>query len=134
MSRTDKDRPYWVQLRDPGFKWPIRASHSCTGTHYRNSRECDLDFPLPKTRSPLPKTRRSHRGCAWWPRYADNDKIYGRSNWRRSWGSFQDRRARGKLRELRHDWLRTDTQDRQDIDSLQDAPTQHWLWLKWYWD
>lgn len=125
MSRTDKDRPYWVQLRDPGFKWPLRATHGCTGTHYHNSRECDLDFPLPKT-------RRSHRGCTWWPRYADNDKIYGRSHWRRSFGSFQDRRARADLRRLLAEWIKE--VDPREIDSTRNAPRRRWLWREWYWD
>ena len=125
MSRTDKDRPYWVQLRDPGFKWPIRAHHRCIGTSYSNSRECDLNFPLPRTRGRT-------FGCEWWPRYRDNDKIYGRRNWRRSFGSFQDGRARADLRRLRAKWLREPI--RKDIDSTENLPTSRWRWRRWYWD
>ncbi len=125
MSRTDKDRPYWVQLRDPGFKWPIRAHHNHRWPSGRSSWDCDLDFPLPVT-------RRSHWRCEWWPRYTDNDKIYGRSHWRRSFGSFQDRRARARLRELRSAWIRET--DRGEIDSTLNSPTRRWLWRSWYWD
>lgn len=124
MSRTDKDRPYWIQLRDPGFRWPIRAYHHHHGM-FGTTTECDLDFPLPRP-------RRSHRGCEWWPRYTDNDKIYGRSHWRRSFGSFQDGRARADLRRLRAIWLKET--DAGEIDSTENLPTSRWRWREWYWD
>jgi hypothetical protein len=126
MSRTDKDRPYWVQLRDPGFKWPIRAHHNHWWPRGRDAQDCDLDFPLPVT-------RRGHRGCEWWPRYRDNDKLYGRSDWRRRHPG-REGRARACLRKLRQDWIKTAAQDRGGIDSTRDAPTQRWVWMKWYWD
>lgn len=125
MSRTDKTRPYWVQLRDPDFPWPIRARHSCVGTSYMNMTECDLDFPLPRTR-----TKRGT--CEHWPRYRDNEKIYGHSRWRRRWGSFQDGRARADLRRLKARWLK-ETDD-MEIDSTENLPTSRWRWRRWYWD
>lgn len=125
MSRTDKTRPYWVQLRDPDFPWPIRAHHRCVASSYCASKECDLHFPVPVTRGP-------RWGCEYWCEYKHNSKIYGRPGYRRSFRSFQDRRARGKLRELRYKWLRET--DREEIDSTEDAPSQRWLWRRWYWD
>lgn len=125
MSRTDKTDPYWVQLRDPGFKWPIRAHHQCYGSSYRNARACDLDFPGPPTRG-------KWRGCEYWPRYWDNDKLYGRPRYRRSHGSFQDRKARADLRRLRAAWVRES--DREEIDSTHNAPSRRWCWRRWYWD
>ena len=125
MSRTDKTRPYWVQLRDPDFPWPITERHhhhGCFGT----TKECDIDFPLPVTR------RQGLRPCEYWCKYSHNNKIYGRSGYRRSFRSFQDRRARGKLRELRYKWLRET--DREEIDSTENAPSHRWLWRRWYWD
>ena len=121
MSRTDKTRPYWVQLRDPLFKYGLRAVHY----HWLND-ECNLDFPMPVT-------RRKDRGCSWWPPYGDNEKIYGRSNWRRSHPGH-DGRARAALRRLRADWLKTAPEGREDIDSTEDAPTARWLWRAWWWD
>ena len=126
MSRTDKTRPYWVQLRDPDFPYKLIAKHwNCIGTKYIKAKECDLDFPMPMTR------RKHDRGCAWWPKYRDNDKIYGRPNYRRGRDFKKDRKARADLRRLRSKWK---TIDREDIDSNENLPTQRWLWRKWYWD
>lgn len=128
MSKTDKTRPYWVQLRDPLFPYGLSATHFCHNElrrrHYGS--ECDLDFPLPVT-------RRAEHGCSLWPRYRDNDKIYGRSRWRRNYPSM-DGRARASLRKLRADWLKTAPEDREDIDSRTDVPRSKWLWRSWYWD
>ncbi len=127
MSKTDKDRPYWVQLRDPGFPWSIRETHMC---HRRwgmaSQHECDLDFPLPRIRW------QGWRACEYWPRYRDYDKIYGRPRYRRSFGSFQDGRARADLRRLKAKWLREPVTD--DIDSTENMPTSRWRWRRWYWD
>lgn len=125
MSKTDKTRPYWVQFRDPEFAYDLKAHHYCTGTGYHNARECDLDFPIPKVR------RETLRTCEWWPRYRDNDKVYGRSDYRRGRYFKKDRKARADLRRLRNKWK---TIDREDIDSNENLPTQRWLWRKWYWD
>lgn len=124
MSRTDKTRPYWVQLRDPNFPWPIKAHHGCMGTSHSNSRECDLDFPMPVTRN-------RKFGCTYWNKWRDNDKIYGRGRYRRSREFKKDKIARADLRRLRAKWMRI---ERDDIDSNENLPTQRWLWHGWYWD
>lgn len=127
MSRTDKTDPYWVQLRDPGFRWPIRQMHMCNRRWgMLEPHECDLDFPAPRTR------RKDSRACEYWPRYRDYSKIYGRPRYRRSFGPFQDRRARADLRRLKAEWLREPI--RGDIDSTENLPTRRWLWARWYWD
>lgn len=125
MSRTDKTRPYWVQLRDPGFKWPIRQVHR-HNHYFGDNPQCDIDFPMPRVRVG------KYRGCEYWPRWLDNDKIWGRPRYRRSFGSFQDRRARADLRRLKAEWLREPI--RGDIDSTENLPTRRWLWARWYWD
>lgn len=125
MSRTDKTRPYWVQLRDPGFPWPIREvhyHHGCFGT----TPQCDIDFPLPMTRG------LGLKGCEYRPRYGDYEKVWGRRRYRRSLGSFQDRRVRMDLRRLRASWLKET--DREEIDSTQSMPTSRWRWRRWWWD
>lgn len=127
MSRTDKTRPHWVQLRDPLFPWPLRAIHRHHGSRRYGipGKQCDLDFPLPVTRG---------RGlCELWPRWRDNDKIYGRGHWRRTYPSFHGK-ARMSLRSLRAQWLKAAREDWEDIDSRQDAPTRRWVWRRWYWD
>ena len=127
MSRTDKDRPYWVQLRDPAFPWPIRETHMCNRRWGAlDQHKCDLDFPLPASR------RKGWRGCEYWPRYTDYNKLWGRPGYRRSFGSFQDRRARADLRRLRAKWLKM--LEIKDIDSSENLPTSRWLWREWYWD
>lgn len=126
MSRTDKTRPFWVQLRDPLFPWPIREfhyHHGCFGT----TPECDIDFPVPRSRRYGPL-----RSCEYWPRYKDYNKIWGRNGYRRSFKSFQDGRARADLRRLRAMWLKET--DRQEIDSTENLPTSRWRWRRWYWD
>lgn len=125
MSRTDKTRPYWVQLRDPDFPWPIRQIHR-HNHYFGNNPECDIDFPMPRTRTGF------HRGCEYWPRYRDNDKIYGRSGYRRSLRSFQDGRVRADLRRLKSKWLKEC--EREEIDSTENLPTSRWRWRRWYWD
>lgn len=127
MSRTDKTRPYWVQLRDPLFPYGLRAFHHHYGAHWKAATECDLSVVLPVTR------RRTNYRCRLWPRYGDNDKVFGRSNWRRNHPGH-DGRARASLRQLRAAWLKIPRGHWEDIDSMQDAPTQRWLWRSWYWD
>jgi hypothetical protein len=127
MSRTDKTRPYWVQLRDPRFPYGLTAWH----WHY-HSHLCEPDFPIPPTRREGKKTR-LRGGCEWWPKYGDHDKVFGRSGWRRNHPSH-DGSARMSLRALRAHWLKAACHDREDIDSRQDAPTQRWLCRHWYWD
>jgi len=127
MSRTDKDRPYWVQVRDRLFPYGLTAWH----WHY-HSHHCNPEFPLPPTRRQGKRTLR-RGGCQWWPKYGDHDKIFGRSNYRRNHPGH-DGRARAALRRLQADWLKTAPGDRRDIDSGLDAPSQRWLWNGWYWD
>lgn len=132
MSRTDKTRPYWVQLRDPEFRYPLHESHSCdkpTWQRYYRQNGCDLKFPLPPTR------RGMWRGCEIWCRYRDYDKVFGRrpiGKKRKGWG--KDGAARAHLRKLRHGWLTTAPEDYDTIDSFERAPTQRQLWRCWYWD
>lgn len=128
MSRTDKTRPYWVQMRDPQFPYGLTVWH----WHYY-SHECIPDFPVPAPRRNGVKCTLRLGGCRLWPRYGDHDKIFGRSNWRRHHPAH-DGRARAALRRHRSDWLKTMPHDREDIDSTLDAPTQRWLWKSWYWD
>jgi hypothetical protein len=127
VSRTDSTRPYWVQIQDPQFPWGLRVWH----WHY-HSHHCEPQFPLPPTRREGKRTLR-RGGCEFWPKYESHDKLYGRSRWRRRHPG-QEGRARAALRLARADWLKTAPGDRQDIDSMVDAPTQRWLWAHWYWD
>lgn len=127
MSRTDSTRPYWVQLRDPDFPWPIRETHMCNRRwSFREPHICDLDFPSPRTRRPW------GAACEYWPRHKDYNKIWGRNGYRRSFKSFQDGRARADLRRLRAKWLKET--DRREIDSTENLPTSRWRWRRWYWD
>lgn len=126
MSRTDKDRPEWVQIRDSDFPWPLNAHHMCNmGLSYWQH-DCDIDFHVPVTRR-----NGKFRGCEYWPRYIDNDKLYGRGRYRRSREFKKDKKARSDLRRLRSKW---NTLERDDIDSNENLPTQRWLWRRWYWD
>lgn len=125
MSKTDKTRPFWVQLRDPDFPWPISAHHGCYRHLGNGMQECDIDFPLPKTR------RGKWRGCEYWNRYRDNDKVFGRGRYRRSREFKKDKKARADLRRLRSKWKIAEC---DDIDSNENLPTQRWLWRGWYWD
>jgi len=127
MSRTDKDRPYWVQVRDPLFPYRLRAFHRHHGKLWQE-RGCDIDFPMP-----IPRGRRDHANCEWWPKHKDYEKIFGRSGWRRTHPG-QEGRARMAVRRLISNWIKTAPGDREDIDSYQDAPSQRWLWRRWYWD
>lgn len=126
MSKTDKTRPYWVQMRDSDFPYPLRAFHRHYGQIWRNHPECNIDLPKPITR------RIHHNSCEWWPRYRDHDKIWGRGKYRRSREFKQDRRARASLRQLKATWKKE--VNREDIDSTENLPTQRWLWRGWYWD
>lgn len=122
MSKTDKTRPDWVQLRDPGFKFGVVEFH-----FHRKGHECDISERLPVTRR--------NGGLSWctlWPKYADMGKTLGRPRFRRSFKSFQDGRARADLRRLRAKWLKET--DRQEIDSTDNLPTSRWRWRRWYWD
>lgn len=132
MSKTDKTDPYWVQLRDPDFKWGVRAHHY---HHLRGwDGVCRIVWPTPPTRRPGWRLRMTQGNidCEFWPRYMDNDKVYGRSRWRRRWGSFQDHRVRADLRRLKARWLKET--DREEIDSTENMPTSRWRWRRWYWD
>lgn len=120
MSKTDKTRPYWVQVRDPSFSYKLYPHHFC-----RNRDECDLYYPMPVTR------RDSFRKCELWPRWRVNDKMYGRNRWHRTHPG-QEGGMRMDLRRLRSKWKKA--YDIEDIDSKENLPTQRWLWKRWYWD
>lgn len=128
MSRTDKTRPYWVQLTDRVKDVKYRVNHCCDG------RECHVSIWMPRPRqNPVITPRLFRDSCNVWPRYQDNDKIYGRrpsGRQRRALGP--DGAARADLRRLRHKWL-TATET-EDIDSTENLPTQRWLWRGFYWD
>jgi len=128
MSKTDKTRPYWVQLTDSLKEVKVNIDHNCNG------RECTPSIWMPPTRrGPWPSISERLARCGIWPRYQDNDKIYGRrpKNPDRRMLS-KDGRARMDLRRLRHKWLTA--VEVEDIDSTENAPTQRWLWQCWYWD
>lgn len=126
MSKTDKTRPYWVQLRDPTLPYQRTEWHRHFGSHFEEH-GCDLSWPLPRTR------RSGQRGCEVWSRYRDNEKLWGRSGWRRSYPNKHGS-ARMALRRLQADWRKTAAADRDTIDSTLDAPTNRWVWRRWYWD
>ena len=124
MSRTDKTKPYHVQVCQMP-KGLLRAHH----WHWGGS-ECDLALPgapSMQRRSPL-----------WWQQctldasYWREQKMFARPGYRRSFKSFQDGRARADLRRLRANWLKET--DRQEIDSTENLPTSRWRWRRWYWD
>lgn len=128
MSKTDKTRPYWVQLTDKVKDVEYRIQHRC------HSRECNVGIWMPRPRQGEVLTPRSLWDyCHVWPRYQDNDKIYGRHPTGKSRRAYsRDGRARTDLRRLRHKWLTAVEVD--DIDSTENLPTQRWLWAHWYWD
>jgi hypothetical protein len=129
MSKTDKTRPYWVQVRDPDFPYKLKAWHRHYGTGWYNGQGCQIDFPPSRTR------RYSYGNfslCEWWPQYKDYDKIWGRSGYRRSSEFNQDGRARTDLRRLRSKWKKEINQE--NIDSHENLPTKRWLSRSWYWD
>jgi hypothetical protein len=124
MSKTDKTRPYWVQLTDLVKDVEYQISHRCA-----DSRNCEVVIWMPPPRNGAAGWAKCHV----WPRYKDNDKIYGRrpKNPGRRMLS-KDGRARMDLRRLRHKWLTA--VEVEDIDSTENIPTQRWLWRCWYWD
>lgn len=137
MSRTDKTRPWWVQLRDPDLGLPLRVQHN-VWCHSRHGADCTPQFPVPVTRRPsfmwyLRQGDPSWPRCEIWTRWSDNEKLWGRTRWRRRHPGMQGR-ARASLRRLQADWRKTAKRDRQDIDSHLDAPTARWLWRSWWWD
>lgn len=136
MSRTDKTRPWWVQLRDPGLGLSLRVQHSIWH-HMRHGADCVPQFPVPVTRRPSfawsLRNDPSGPGCEIWTRYDDHEKLWGRSGWRRRHPGMQGR-ARASLRQLQADWRKTAAADRDAIDSTLDAPTSRWVWRHWYWD
>lgn len=121
MSHTDDTDPWWVQIRRMP-KSMLDERHWHHG-YFGTTPECDLDFPLPRTR------RMGFKPCEYWFRCADYAKVLGRSRWRRKWGSFQDRRARADLRNLKGKWLKES--DREEIDSTDKLPTNRWRWRRW---
>lgn len=123
MSKTDKTDPWWIQIRRMPMGM-LREKHWHHG-HFGTTPECDLDFPEPAT-------RRDFRHCELWPSYERQQKLWGRSRWRRSFRSFQDGRARADLRRLKAKWVREPI--RGDIDSTENLPTSRWRWRRWYWD
>lgn len=128
MSKTDKTRPAWVQLTDKVKDVKYHVRHRC------HNRECNIGIWMPSTRRDVGLTLAGLRdSCHIWPRYQDNDKIYGRRPTGKSRRAFSmDGRARADLRRLRHKWLIT--AEVEDIDSTENLPTQRWLWAHWYWD
>lgn len=136
MSKTDKTRPWWVQLRDdPDI--PSRVVHS-NWWHTRNRGSCEPVFPLPVTRRPSLEWELRHNTFDWprceiWSRYRDNEKLWGRSRWRRRYPSKHGA-SRASLRRLQADWRKTPAAYRDEIDSTLDAPTNRWVWRRWYWD
>src|SRR5688500_8028872 len=129
MSRTGKSRPCWVQRRDPLFRWPLQATHRHYGIRYHDmaEEECDLDFPLPVARGGRTQI------CRWWPRRRDNDKLYGRSGWRRKHPG-REGAARAALRQLARGWVKCLPEDRDNIVSSESCTSRHWLWRHWYRD
>lgn len=137
MSKTDKTRPWWVQLQDPKLGLPLRVRHS-NWWHMRFGAMCQPHFPLPATRRPSLRWQLLHNVFDWhqcevWSRYRDIEKIHGRSGWRRSYPNKHGS-ARMALRRLQADWRKTAAADRDTIDSTLDAPTNRWVWRRWYWD
>lgn len=128
MSKTDKTRPYWVQLTDRVKNVQYHVQHRCA------SRDCNEAIWMPRPRQTPALTPRSiYDFCHVWPRYQDNDKIFGRrprGSQRRAYS--RDGVARADLRRLRHKWLTT--ADAQDIDSRENLPSNRWLWRGFYWD
>jgi hypothetical protein len=128
MSKTDKTRPYWVQLTDKLKDVKVHIHHYCY------TRECNVGIWMPRPRQgPSGSLNNLFDYCHVWPRYQDNDKIYGRRPTGKSRRmDSKDGRARADLRRLRHKWLTAAEVD--DIDSTENLPTQRWLWAHWYWD
>jgi hypothetical protein len=127
MSKTDKTNPYWIHVRYPPASVVIVARHQCG-----NGVECDLDAPLPCTRNGKGRRIVMPR-CQLWPKRYRCDKIFGRHPKRST------RKAMGRDRALRHDLVRLRRkwlwQDREDIDSLENAPINHrYLYDPWDWD
>lgn len=125
MSRTDKDRPYWVQLRDPLLKVQTKVSHTndcdgwCTPTSWPSvgRRQAPEHSQYKVSGARVLWWEDSDKCYIWTKKYKDNGKIYGRVQI-----PGYEGRNRGQLLQLRHRWL---SQDLEDIDSTDGAPVNH---------
>ena len=126
MSKTDKTNPYWVKIAQrEGNVRPWREYHRHHWDYWDGV--CTLRNPLPRVRDA------TFHACEVWNRDEDNGKIFGRRpkrSTRKAMG--RSRRHRADLVRLRRLWL---WQDREDIDSLENAPINHrYLYDPWDWD
>lgn len=129
MSKTDKDRPYWVRCNDP---LENRYEHHTCGREKRSAYgkprediECSIDIPQDRARS-------------WWYDhpcvYFLHEKIHrinGVPKWFVDyvWNNPERTRVRDDLRELAKEYNAT-----LDIDDYDFPNYQHRNQALWYWD
>lgn len=128
MSKTDKTRPHWVQIREMDTRNLI-AWHRHHGSKWQQEQVCDLDYPLPRHHPDWDR-----RSCEWHFRHRENHIVYGRrpNKATRKELGFEGRN-RALLRKLRYEWLHET--ERDTIDSFYGAPKRHrQVCDPWDWD
>lgn len=134
VSKTDKTRPIWVQVKDPDNRGWIGEDHD------HRSGPCDLGDPQDETSYPwyyqsrLPmRYHPSPRRCTFhYSSLAYHSGIYGRRPKKQGWGRCaRDGRARMHLRMIRDEVLKTDPREVDTVDHLWMYPNEKLLWHKW---
>lgn len=125
MSKTDKTRPWWVQVADPNNLGWVQEQHD-----HRNH-ICDLP-PLTVDAVERWSYRRwKDTQCLWsyTSRAYHSNRLWRRRSRKGGWGRpRREGKARMQLRRLRGLWA---VQDAEDVDSTMLLPSQAWLNNKW---
>ncbi|CPT60347.1 Uncharacterised protein [Mycobacteroides abscessus subsp. abscessus] len=127
MSKTDKTRPWRVQMNDIRA---MRAVHMCDDLHRLHARfPCDLpDDPWSFTDT----------GCRWEPAHEPmlNRKLFSESRYRqsarRSWYSAERAARRNTLRSLTRDAMYGGEVDESVIDNR--VACRHGMYSGGWWD
>ena len=127
MSKTDKTRPYLVQILDPLNRGWVQEEHN----HANGI--CDLKY-----RSAWAEFHKGHwrafrfgSHCHWGETItAYNSGLFARPS-KKGWSRHRGREgvARAKLRAQVHEWRKL--KDWEDLDEREFEPTQARLWHKW---
>ncbi|CPR73594.1 Uncharacterised protein [Mycobacteroides abscessus] len=127
MSKTDKTRPWRVQMNDVRAMRPV---HMCDGLHHLHARfSCDLpDNPWSFTNT----------ACRWEPVHEPilNRKLFSESKYRqsarRAWYSTERAARRSALRALTRDAMHGDDVDESVIDNR--VASRHAMYSGGWWD
>lgn len=125
MSRTDKTRPVWVQVRDPYNRWAMQEEHD-----HRNG-ECDFDEWLESNQNYWTYFRVGWGHC-------HLDYSYYGFNTIKFWPREPRRGARISLhRQARAKWRaeRTRLLRGEDFDYSKPRAREYnsWMWECWNW-